>query len=107
TAKDYNAWTLGIGHDMGSFGTLSGDITQSYSKTYDNEKINGRYLKLNYAKTFDEYHSTITFAGYRFSEITFRSFSQYIDERYNGINNNGYEKQMYTITGNKTFWSDH
>ena len=106
TAKDYNAWSLGIGHDMGRFGTLSGDITQSYSKTYDNEKINGMSFKLNYAKTFDEYHSTITFAGYRFSEKTFRSFSQYIDERYNGINNNGYEKEMYTITGNKTFWAD-
>ncbi|MHB2165212.1 fimbria/pilus outer membrane usher protein, partial [Proteus mirabilis] len=101
-----SAWYLGIGHDMGRFGTLSGDITQSYSKTYDKEKINGMSFKLNYAKTFDEYHSTITFAGYRFSEKTFRSFSQYIDERYNGINNNGYEKEIYTITGNKTFWAD-
>ncbi|MBG2800910.1 fimbria/pilus outer membrane usher protein [Proteus genomosp. 6] len=106
TAKDYNAWSLGLGHDMGRLGTLSGDITQSYSKTYDNENINGMSFKLNYAKTFDEYHSTITFAGYRFSEKTFRSFSQYMDERYNDINNNGYEKEMYTITGNKTFWAD-
>ncbi|UWU01370.1 fimbria/pilus outer membrane usher protein [Proteus vulgaris] len=106
TAKDYNAWSLGLGHDMGRLGTLSGDITQSYSKTYNNDNINGMSFKLNYAKTFDEYHSTITFAGYRFSEKTFRSFSQYIDERYNDINNNGYEKEMYTITGNKTFWAD-
>lgn len=106
TAKDYNAWSLGLGHDMGRLGTLSGDITQSYSKTYEDENINGMSFKLNYAKTFDEYHSTITFAGYRFSEKTFRSFSQYIDERYNDINNNGYEKEMYTITGNKTFWAD-
>lgn len=106
TAKDYNAWSLGLGHDIGRLGTLSGDITQSYSKTYDNENINGMSFKLNYAKTFDEYHSTITFAGYRFSEKTFRSFSQYMDERYNDINNNGYEKEMYTITGNKTFWAD-
>ncbi|EEG86111.1 fimbrial usher protein [Proteus penneri ATCC 35198] len=66
TVKDYNAWSLGLGHDMGRLGTLSGDITQSYSKTYDNENINGMSFKLNYAKTFDEYHSTITFAGYRF-----------------------------------------
>ncbi|MDS0787563.1 fimbria/pilus outer membrane usher protein [Proteus vulgaris] len=106
TAKDYNAWSLGLGHDMGRLGTLSGDVTQSYSQTYDNENINGMSFKLNYAKTFDEYHSTITFAGYRFSEKTFRSFSQYIDERYNAINNNGYEKEMYTITGNKTFWAN-
>lgn len=106
TAKDYNAWSIGLGHDIGRFGTLSGDVTQSYSKTFNDDKINGMSFKLNYAKTFDEYHSTITFAGYRFSEKTFRSFSQYIDERYNGINNNGYEKEMYTITGNKTFWAD-
>lgn len=106
TAKDYNAWSMGVGHDMGRFGTLSGDMTQSYSKTLNDENINGMSFKLNYAKTFDEYHSTITFAGYRFSEKTFRSFSQYIDERYNDINNNGYEKEMYTITGNKTFWAD-
>ena len=72
---------------------LSGDITQSYSKTYDNEKINGMSFKLNYAKTFDEYHSTIYFCRLSFLRKTFRSFSQYIDERYNGINNNGYEKK--------------
>lgn len=106
TAKDYNAWSLGLGHDMGRFGTLSGDITQSYSQTHQSEHIDGMSFKLNYAKTFDEYHSTITFAGYRFSEKTFRSFSQFIDERYNNVNNNGYEKEMYTITGNKTFWAD-
>ena len=62
---------------MGRFGTLSGDITQSYySKTYDNEKINGMSFKLNYAKSLDEYHSTITF-WLSFSEKHFALFSVY------------------------------
>ncbi|MDK8008752.1 fimbria/pilus outer membrane usher protein, partial [Escherichia coli] len=49
---------------------------------------------------------SITFAGYRFSQEDFRSFSQYLNERYEGYDSLGREKEVYTITGNKTFWAD-
>ena len=42
----------------------------------------------------------ITFAGYRFTEKTFMSFSQYLDK----VNGDGYsrdDKQTYTVTANQ------
>lgn len=66
----------------------------------------GMSFKLSYAKTFDEYNSAITFAGYRFSQRNFRTFSQFLDEQYENNNSAGNEKEMYTITGNKTFFAD-
>lgn len=107
TGNDYNAWSLGLGRDLNVLGALSADVTQSISRVPDQDSQKGMSFKLSYAKTFDEYNSAITFAGYRFSQKTFRSLSQYLDERYQKYDNVGREKEMYTITGNKTFWADN
>jgi len=103
---EYMAVAVGIGRDLSLLGALSFDATESYSRQSDQNRIKGTSYKLSYAKTFDEYHSAITFAGYRFSQEDFRSFSQYLNERYEGYQNLGREKEVYTITGNKTFWAD-
>ncbi|MBV4414028.1 fimbria/pilus outer membrane usher protein [Enterobacteriaceae bacterium YMB-R22] len=104
--KAYTAITAGIGRDLNVFGALSFDATESWSEQPDENRIWGTSYKLSYAKTFDEFDSSITFAGYRFSERDFRTLSQYLDERYGGYDNLGREKEMYTITGSKTFWAD-
>lgn len=104
--EPYQAWSLGVGRDLNNFGTLATDITQSRSKVADESAKQGYSFKLSYAKTFDQYQSSITFAGYRFSQKTFRTFSQYLDERYQQYDSIGREKEMYTITANKTFWAD-
>lgn len=104
--KAYTAISAGIGRDLNVFGALSFDATESWSELPGESRIWGTSYKLSYAKTFDEYNSSITFAGYRFSEKDFRSLSQYLDERYQGFVNVGREKEMYTITGSKTFWAD-
>lgn len=106
TGSRYNAWSLGIGRDLGWLGALSADATQSLSRVKDNGQQRGMSFKLSYAKNFDQYNSAITFAGYRFSQRNFRSFSQFLDEQYENDDSVGREKEMYTITGNKTFFAD-
>ena len=103
---EYTAVSAGIGRDLSVFGALSLDATESYSQQSNQKRLKGTSFKLSYAKTFDEYNSSITFAGYRFSQEDFRSFSQYLNERYEGYDSLGREKEVYTITGNKTFWAD-
>ena len=103
---EYTAVSAGIGRDLSVLGALSLDATESYSQQSNQKRLKGTSFKLSYAKTFDEYNSSITFAGYRFSQEDFRSFSQYLNERYEGYDSLGREKEVYTITGNKTFWAD-
>lgn len=107
TGRNYNSWALGLGRDMDMLGALSVDATQSIIKQPNDSRLQGMSFKLSYAKTFDEYNSTITFAGYRFSQKTFRTLSQYLDVRENSREYYGREKEMYTIMGNKTFWPDN
>lgn len=103
--EEYTASSLGIGRDLSALGAISVDATESWSRQRDGQRLKGTSWKLSYAKTFDEYNSSITFAGYRFSEENFRSMAQYLDDRYQGFDNLGREKELYTITGNKTFWA--
>ena len=105
SGEEYTAASLGIGRDLYAFGAISVDATESWSREPDGNRLKGTSYKLSYAKTFDEYNSSITFAGYRFSQEDFRSMSQYLDERYQGYDPIGREKALYTITGNKTFWA--
>lgn len=104
--KDYTALSAGLGRDLSILGALSADITQSISRIPGNNTETGSSFRLSYSKSFDEINSTITFAGYRFSQDKFRTLSQYLDERENKYLGIGRQKEMYTITGNKTFWAD-
>lgn len=100
---DYNAYSLGIGRDLMMLGALSFDATQSRAKLpQEVDSLTGGSYRLSYSKSFDEYDSQITFAGYRFSEQDFMSMSEYLDARYYGNRpRNG--KEMYTVTLNKHF----
>ena len=63
-------------------------------------KQTGFSYRANYSKRFESTGSQITFAGYRFTEKTFMSFSQYLDK----VNGDGYsrdDKQTYTVTANQ------
>ncbi|MCS3430281.1 fimbria/pilus outer membrane usher protein [Klebsiella sp. BIGb0407] len=104
--SNYSAISIGLGRDLSVLGAISADVIQSFSRQPTQNRIKGMAYKLSYAKTFDEYNSSITFAGYRFAEQDFRSFSQYLNERYEGYDGLGREKEVYTITGNKTFWAN-
>ncbi|MGL1812366.1 UNVERIFIED_CONTAM: outer membrane usher protein [Serratia marcescens] len=100
---DYNALSLGLGRDLMVLGALSFDATQSRARLpQEAGTLSGGSYRLSYSKSFDEYDSQVTFAGYRFSERDFMSMSEYLDARYYG-NRSGSGKEMYTITFNKQF----
>ncbi|WP_457196265.1 outer membrane usher protein [Pantoea ananatis] len=101
--SEYNALSVGIGRDLMVLGALSFDATQSRTRLpQTGETLSGGSYRLNYSKSFDEYDSQITFAGYRFSQRDFMSMSDYLDARETGLHNGG-GKEMYTVTFNKNF----
>ena len=104
--RDYTALSAGIGRDLSFLGALSADVTQSISRLPGENTETGSSFRLSYSKSFDEINSTITFAGYRFSQDKFRTLSQFLDEQANKYIGSGRQKEMYTITANKTFWAD-
>lgn len=103
-AGDYNAASLGIGRDLLIFGALSFDITQSRADLANEGIKSGGSYRLSYSKRFEDYDSQVTFAGYRFSQKEFMSMSDYLNARYDDNNNDdGKDKELYTITLNKNF----
>ncbi|CAI2025795.1 outer membrane usher protein [Serratia fonticola] len=100
---DYNALSVGIGRDLMVLGALSFDATQSRARLpQEDGTLGGGSYRLSYSKSFDEYDSQVTFAGYRFSEQDFMSMSEYLQARDTG-KRTGNGKEMYTITFNKQF----
>ncbi|MFK3842507.1 outer membrane usher protein [Serratia sp. NPDC087055] len=100
---DYTALSMGLGRDLLAFGAVSFDSTQSRAKLPQQADVkSGGSYRVSYSKSFDEYDSQITFAGYRFSEQNFMTMSEYLDARYYD-NRIGKNREMYTITLNKQF----
>lgn len=97
---NYAAASLGLGRDLLFLGALSADVTQSRARPPGGEYLTGESYRLSYSKRFDETNSKMTFAGYRFSDSTFMSMSDYLDARQTGIRY-GRNKEMYTVSFNQ------
>lgn len=99
---DYNALSAGIGRDLYILGALAFDITQSRAMLPADGTLTGTSYRMSYSKTFDEYDSQVTFAGYRFSERDFMSMTEFLDTRY-GSGTSHSPKEKYTVSFNKRF----
>lgn len=75
-ASDYRSGALGAGIDLQHFGSLSADITRSYSQTVDDSSQQGQSYRLLYSKNFSSTETNITLAGYRYSTENFYTFSE-------------------------------
>jgi outer membrane usher protein FimD/PapC len=103
TGGDYHAVAIGMGRDLLMFGALSFDATQSRASLPGEEAtLSGGSYRLSYSKSFDDYDSQVTFAGYRFSEQNYMSMSEYLEARSDGLRSQN-SKEMYTITFNQQF----
>lgn len=100
-SKNYQALSSGFGRDLFTFGSLSFDVTQSRTQFLEKTLL-GRSYRLSYSKSFDQARADITFAGYRFSDKTYRSLQQALDERRNGTEPQSH-KESYQININKYF----
>lgn len=98
----YNALPAGIGRDLYMFGAIAADVTQSRASLPSEGTLYGASYCLSYSKTFDEYDSQVTFAGYRFSERDFMSMSEYPDTRY-GCGTVHSPKEKYTVSFSQRF----
>ncbi|MHC8305641.1 fimbria/pilus outer membrane usher protein [Pseudomonas sp. PB3P13] len=79
----YQASTVGIGRNLGSFGALSLDATRSSADIDRNDSsrnVQGMSYAIKYGKTFDT-RTNLRFAGYRYSTEGYRDFTEAVRER--------------------------
>ncbi|MFB9998558.1 fimbria/pilus outer membrane usher protein [Providencia rustigianii] len=99
----YQSAALGIGRDLFSLGAISVDVTQSFADySDDKDRLQGRSYRVNYAKSFDDLRTDITFAGYRFADKEYRTLTQYMDEDRTGATPRA-TKENYQVYLNKYF----
>lgn len=101
-SQRYQAVSVGLGRDLLALGALSIDLTQSRARLPENGTLSGGSYRLSYSKNFDEYHSQVTFAGYRFSERNFMSMNDFLTAKQTGVHYGG-SKELYTLSFNKNF----
>ncbi|WP_336777673.1 fimbria/pilus outer membrane usher protein [Pantoea sp. USHLN256] len=99
----YQSLAAGIGRDLFMLGAISTDLTLSRQQLPGDEQSQGRSLRINYAKMFEEYDSQVTFAGYRFSEENFYSMSEYLGALRGDSYFRGNSKERYDLSFNKRF----
>ncbi len=103
SSSKYLALAAGIGRDLMALGALAFDVTRSDAKL-DDEHRHGLSYRVSYSKRFDDTGSQVTFAGYRFSEKNYMSFSDYLGYRAD-YGDFMQSKEMYTITFSQQFES--
>lgn len=97
----YQTIAVGIGRDLSTIGAISLDMTQSFAD-FSEERLQGRSYRLNYAKSFEDLKTDITFAGYRFADKEYRTLTQFMDQDRTGIIPRS-QKENYQIYLNKYF----
>lgn len=99
--SEYQAYTLGLGSNLGVFGALSFDVTRSNAKLSGINKLTGNSYRINYAKSFENTGTQFNFIGYRFSDRTFITFNNYVSNLSNNDKNYIYasaEKSLLSIS---------
>ncbi|WP_158784160.1 outer membrane usher protein [Pantoea sp. BAV 3049] len=102
--NQYQAISGGVGRDLLAFGAMSVDMSTARADLSRQGSTTGNSYRLSYSKAFDSLDSQVTFAGYRFSQRTYMSLSEFLDARELGMKSGG-SKQMYTVSFNKQFRS--
>ncbi|MEI9746904.1 fimbrial biogenesis usher protein [Moellerella wisconsensis] len=75
-AENYQAFSLGVGKNLGKFGAFSVDITHSNSQLPDGSRPDGQSLRFLYAKSLNEMGTNFQLLGYRYSTKGFYSFAE-------------------------------
>ncbi|WZB77212.1 fimbria/pilus outer membrane usher protein [Achromobacter insuavis] len=100
TNDKYQALALGAGQNLGALGAISADVTRSVARLPHSQAPRrvGHSYRVNYAKTFDELGSTVSFVGYRFSGRHFLSLQEFILRAALRGEYFRDEKQSYTVS---------
>nr|WP_314265923.1 fimbria/pilus outer membrane usher protein [uncultured Moellerella sp.] len=76
----YQAYSVGAGQNLGRFGALSIDITQTQASLSDDSKQRGQSYRFRYNKNLNDIGTNIALAGYRYSTKGFYSLSEVFNE---------------------------
>lgn len=98
-ASLYNALLLGIGADLGHFGSASVDLTTARTAFDDGrDDASGLSWRAQYSKDIPDTDTTVTLASYRYSTSGFYTFQEAIDRRDSEIDDGIY---TYRRTNNR------
>ena len=75
-SEDYRAYALGSGLNLGSFGAVSGDITQANATLRDGSQHSGQSVRFLYAKSLNNLGTHFQLVGYRYSTEGFYSLNE-------------------------------
>ncbi len=86
-ASPYQAFSFGIGRNIGNLGALSIDATHANARPNDKNESQGNSYRFRYSKNFTETGTNFTIAGYRYSTSGYYSLQETLDtfSRNNGV----------------------
>lgn len=98
-ASLYHALLLGLGADLGHFGSASVDLTAARTAFDDGrDDASGLSWRAQYSKDIPDTDTTVTLASYRYSTSGFYTFQEAIDQRDSEIDDGIY---TYRRTNNR------
>ncbi|QNH65091.1 fimbrial biogenesis outer membrane usher protein [Proteus vulgaris] len=84
-SNNYQAYSIGIGQNLGALGAISIDVTQANSKLNNGDTSRGQSYRFRYNKNLNTIGTNIALAGYRYSTDGYYSLAEVFDEYRNGI----------------------
>lgn len=97
-ARNYVAFGLGLGKDIGNIGALSLDSIQARAKIREKNYI-GNSFRILYAKSFSDTGTNLQLTGYRYSTSNYYTFSE--ANYQNSVNSSTDDYFGYGIHGQK------
>jgi len=79
TASKVQTLALGLAKNLGAFGAVSWDVTQSWSTMQNDTKHNGQSWRIRYNKNLINSKTNVSIAGYRYSTAGYYSLSEVLD----------------------------
>ncbi|WP_223271340.1 fimbrial biogenesis usher protein [Buttiauxella sp. B2] len=108
-AENYNAFALGMGVNIGTFGALSLDVTQANSTLADDSQHSGASLRFLYGKSLNSTGTHFQLIGYRYStegfytleESTWKQMSGYVHSSQDDTSQPSVIDDYYNLHNNK------
>ncbi|PVZ77548.1 fimbrial assembly protein, partial [Serratia sp. S1B] len=107
-AHPYQSLALGMGKNLGNFGALSFDVTQSWASLKDQSNESGQSLRLRYSKNIAETGTSLAIAGYRYSTDGYYDLEDVLNTYREDNNRYIYERRRSRseLTLNQRLWEN-
>nr|ELR5167424.1 fimbrial biogenesis outer membrane usher protein [Providencia rettgeri] len=107
-SKNYKAFSLGQGQNMGGLGAFSVDLTQAWATLKGEKSDIGQSWRIRYSKNIAETGTNFAIAGYRYSTSGYWSMQEALDT-YNSSNynfTNERRRSRTEVTLNQNLWEN-